>query len=91
MSEGEAAAPVAELAAGAVPLALAPGGDPRVPAPASVRGLGPPQPRRNVMPKKKQQASVKRPKLYENLRKKGLPKAAAARIANAGRKKRRGK
>ena len=40
------------------------------------------------MPGKKY-ASIKRPKVYEALRRKGMPKTVAAKIANSKRKKKR--
>lgn len=42
------------------------------------------------MPGTRWKRSIRRPKVYEALRRRGLPKARAAAIANSKRRKRRG-
>jgi hypothetical protein len=43
------------------------------------------------MPGKKKSASIKNPKTYEGLKKKGMPKSRAAAISNAQAKKKKKK
>jgi len=46
---------------------------------------------RRTMPGKKKSSSIKNPKTYEGLKKKGMPKSRAAAISNAQAKKKKKK